>query len=141
MDEVSAASTSRDALEMWLAAVFGAVALLLAAGGLYGVMSYSVEQRRQELGIRMALGAEGHQLRRMVLADAMKLTAIGLVVGMAGAFGLSRFVAALLFGIGPYNGTSFVTVPLVLGAVALSAGWLPARRASSVDPVIALRAE
>jgi predicted permease len=141
MDDLSAASTSQDALEMWLSAVFGAVALLLAAGGLYGVMSYSVEQRRREIGIRMALGAECQQLRRMVLTEAMKLTSIGLVVGIGGALGLSRFMAALLFGIGPHDGTSFVAVPLVLGAVALAAAWLPARSASAVDPMIALRAE
>jgi cell division protein FtsX len=141
MDDVSATSTARDKFEMWLVAIFGAVALLLAAVGLYGVMSYSVQQRRREIGIRMALGAEAEQLRRMVLIQAMQMTSIGVVVGLVCALGLTRFMAGLLFGVGQYDGTSFVTVPLVLCAVALAAAWLPARRASSVEPMVALRAE
>jgi putative ABC transport system permease protein len=126
---------------MWLVAIFGAVAMVLAAVGLYGVMSYSVQQRRREIGIRMALGAEAEQLRRMVLIQAMQMTSIGVVVGLVCALGLTRFLAGLLFGVGQYDGTSFVTVPLVLCAVALAAAWLPARRASSVEPMVALRAE
>jgi predicted permease len=141
MDDVSAASTSREKFETWLVAIFGAVAMLLAAVGLYGVMSYSVQRRRREIGIRMALGAEAEQLRRMVLIQAMQMTSIGVVVGLVCALGLTRFMAGLLFGVGQYDGTSFVTVPLVLCAVALAAAWLPARRASSVEPMVALRAE
>jgi len=141
MDDVSAASTSREKFKMWLVAIFGAVALLLAAVGLYGVMSYSVQQRRREIGIRMALGAETQQVRRMVLIQAMQMTGIGVVVGLVCALSLTRFMAGLLFGAGRYDGTSFVTVAVVLCAVALAAAWLPARRASSVDPMVALRAE
>jgi putative ABC transport system permease protein len=141
MDDVYAASTSRDRSEMWLVTIFGAVAMLLAAVGLHGVMSYSVQQRRYEIGVRMALGAEGQQLRRLVLSQAMKMTFAGVVVGLVCALGLTRFMARLLYGVGPYDGTSFVTVSVVLGAVALAAAWHPARRASVVDPVIALRAE
>jgi putative ABC transport system permease protein len=141
MDDLSAASTSRDKLEMWLVTIFGAVAMSLAAVGLHGVISYSVQQRRHEIGIRMALGAESHQLRRMVLTQAMRMTSLGIVVGLVSALGLTRFMVGLLFGVGPYDRTSFVTVPVVLCAVALVAAWLPARRASSVDPMIALRAE
>jgi predicted permease len=141
MDDLSAASTSRDKLEMWLVTIFGAVAMSLAAVGLHGVISYSVQQRRHEIGIRMALGAESHQLRRMVLTQAMRMTSLGIVVGLVSALGLTRFMVGLLFGVGPHDRTSFVTVPVVLCAVALVAAWLPARRASSVDPMIALRAE
>ena len=141
MNEVSAASTSREGLEMRLLAVFGAVALVLAVIGLYGVVSYSVERRRREIGIRMALGAERRQLRRMVISQAMKMTSLGVALGLVGSLGLSRLIVALLFGVEPYDGVSFVAVPLVVATVALGAAWLPARRASAVDPAIALRAE
>jgi len=141
MNEVSAASTSREGLEMRLVAVFGAVALVLAVIGLYGVVSYSVERRRREIGIRMALGAERRQLRRMVMSQAMKMTSLGVALGLVGSLGLSRLIVALLFGVEPYDGVSFVAVPLVVATVALGAAWLPARRASAVDPAIALRAE
>src|SRR4029077_8795592 len=90
MDDVSAASTARNAFEMWLMTIFGAVAMLLSAIGLYGVMSYSVEQRRREIGIRMALGADVAQVRRMVLAKGMKLTVAGVAIGIAFALGSTR---------------------------------------------------
>ncbi|HEY2164213.1 MAG TPA: FtsX-like permease family protein, partial [Gemmatimonadaceae bacterium] len=141
MDDVSGASTSRDRFEMSLVTIFGAVALLLAAVGLYGVMSYSVQTRRREIGIRLALGAESRQLRRMVLAQAMAMTCAGIAVGLAGALALTRFMASLLFGVGPYDRDSFVIVPLVLSVVALAAAWIPARRASTLDPIAAFRAE
>ena len=141
MDDVSAASIARNRFEMWLVTSFGAVALLLAAVGLYGVMSYSVEQRRREIGIRMALGAEQWRLRRMVLRQAIAMTSAGIAIGMVCALALVRFLAGMLFGVGQYHGASFVIVPLVLSAVALAAAWIPARRASAVDPMIVLRAE
>jgi predicted permease len=141
MDDVSAASIARNRFEMWLATSFGAVALLLAAVGLYGVVSYSVEQRRREIGIRMALGAERSLLRRMVLTQAVAMTSAGVAIGMVCALALVRFIAGILFGVGQYDRASFVIVPLVLIAVALVAAWIPARRASAVDPMIVLRAE
>ncbi|HEY2153939.1 MAG TPA: FtsX-like permease family protein, partial [Vicinamibacterales bacterium] len=141
MDDVSGASTSRDRFEMSLVTIFGAVALLLAAVGLYGIMSYSVQTRRREIGIRLALGAESHQLRRMVLAQAMAMACAGIAVGLAGALALTRFMAGLLFGVGPYDRDAFVIVPLVLIVVAFAAAWIPARRASTVDPIVAFRAE
>ena len=141
MDDVSATSTAQNAFEAWLMTIFGAVAMLLAAVGLYGVMSYSVEQRRREIGIRMALGADVAQVRRMVLGQGMTLTAAGIVVGIASAMGSTRMLSGFLFGVGPHDRIAFVSVPLVLSVIALAAVWIPARSATSVDPMIALRAE
>jgi predicted permease len=141
MDEVVTRSTSRQQFNMWLMTVFGASALLLAAIGIYGLMAYSVEQRTQEIGIRLALGAEASQVKNMVVLQGMRLTLTGVVVGVAAAFGLTRFIASFLFGVEAWDPLVFVSVPLVLSAVALLAVWLPARRASRVDPIEALRYE
>jgi ABC-type antimicrobial peptide transport system permease subunit len=141
MDEVVTRSTSRQRFNMWLMTVFGASALLLAAIGIYGLMAYSVEQRSQEIGIRLALGAEASQVKNMVVLQGMRLTLAGVVVGVAAAFGLTRFIASFLFGVEAWDPLVFVSVPLVLSAVALLAVWLPARRASRVDPIEALRYE
>jgi predicted permease len=141
MTEVVSRSTSRERFNMWLMTVFGAAALLLAAIGIYGLMAYSVEQRTQELGIRMALGAEGADVRRMVVAQGMRLAAIGLVIGLAASFGLARLIESFLFGVTTRDPLVFAGVPAVLGAVALVAVWLPAIRASRVDPIEALRYE
>jgi putative ABC transport system permease protein len=121
--------------------IFGAVAMLLSAIGLYGVMSYSVEQRRREIGIRMALGADVARVRRMVLAQGMKLTVAGVAIGIASALGSTQVLAGFLFGVGPHDRIVFVGVPLVLSVIALAAVWIPARSATSADPMIALRAE
>jgi ABC-type antimicrobial peptide transport system permease subunit len=126
---------------MWLMTLFGAAALLLAAIGIYGLMAYSVQQRTQELGIRQALGADSARLRKMVVRQGMRLTLIGVVIGMAAAFGVARLIAALLFGVGATDPLVFLGVPLLLSAVALLAVWVPARRASAVDPIEALRYE
>ena len=126
---------------MWLMTVFGACALLLAAIGIYGLMAYSVEQRTQEIGIRLALGAPAHQVKNMVVRQGMVLAIVGVVVGLVSAFLLSRFVASFLFGVQARDPLVFVAVPVVLTAVAFVAVWLPARRASRIDPIIALRAE
>ncbi len=141
MDEVVSRSTSRQRFNMWLMTVFGAVALLLAAIGIYGLMAYSVEQRTQEIGIRLALGAEGGQVQNMVVFQGMRLALAGVVVGLAASFALTRFIASFLFGVQTWDPLVFVSVPLVLSAVALLAVWLPARRASRVDPLEALRYE
>jgi ABC-type antimicrobial peptide transport system permease subunit len=126
---------------MWLMTVFGMSALLLAAIGIYGLMAYSVEQRTQEIGIRLALGAETGRVRRMIVAQGMTLAAIGVVVGIASALGLTRFMANLLFGVQARDPLVFVGIPLALTAVALVAVWLPAQRVTRVDPLTALRYE
>ena len=141
MTEVVRQSTSRERFNMWLMTVFGAAALLLAAIGIYGLMAYSVEQRTQELGIRMALGAQAADVRRMVVAQGMGLAALGLAIGLAAAFGLARLIESFLFGVTTRDPLVFAGVPAVLALVALVAVWLPAIRASRVDPIDALRYE
>ena len=126
---------------MTLLTIFGAVALVLAAIGVYGLMAYSVEQRTQEMGIRIALGADRGAIRALVVRHGMGLTLIGVVLGIAAAFGLTRFLASFLFGVKSWDPLVFVAVPLVLTAVALIAVWLPATRASKLNPMEALRAE
>jgi putative ABC transport system permease protein len=141
MDEVVQRSTSRQRFNMWLMSVFGGSALLLAAIGIYGLMAYSVQQRTQEIGIRMALGAEAGHVRRMVVFQGMVLTLVGVIVGLGSAFALARVLQSLLFGVQARDPFVFVAVPVVLSAVALLAVWIPARRASRVDPLVALRYE
>jgi len=141
MDSIVSVSTSRQKFNMWVMTVFGGCALLLAAIGIYGLMAYSVEQRTQEIGIRLALGAQASQVRKMVVRQGMALAIVGLMVGLAGAFALARFITTFLFGVAAKDPTVFAGVPVLLGLVALLAVWLPARRASKVDPLIALRYE
>jgi putative ABC transport system permease protein len=141
MDDVVRLSTSRQQFNMWLMTVFGCSALLLAAIGIYGLMAYSVEQRTQEIGIRMALGAQGAQVKNMVVLQGMRLALVGVVIGVAAAFGLARLIATFLFGVTARDPIVFAGVPALLTLVALLAVWLPARRASRVDPIIALRYE
>ena len=141
MQQVVSLSTSREKFNMWLMTVFGCCALLLAAIGIYGLMAYSVEQRRQEIGIRMALGAQARQVKNMVVFQGMRLALVGVVVGVASAFGLARLITTFLFGVTARDPMVFVGVPLLLTAVAFLAVWLPARRASRVDPLTALRYE
>jgi ABC-type antimicrobial peptide transport system permease subunit len=126
---------------MLLLTIFGSVALVLAAIGIYGLMAYSVEQRAQEMGIRMALGADRSAIRRLVVWQGMRLTLVGAAVGIAAAFGLARLIASFLFGVKPWDPAVFIAAPLILSAVALLAAWLPALRASKLDPMEALRAE
>jgi predicted permease len=141
MDEIVALSVSRQKFNMWVMTVFGACALLLAAIGIYGLMAYSVEQRTQEIGIRLALGAQTSQVRRMVVRQGMVLALVGIAIGLAGALALARLITTFLFGVTATDPLVFVGVPLLLTGVALLAVWLPARRASAVDPLIALRYE
>jgi ABC-type antimicrobial peptide transport system permease subunit len=126
---------------MWLFSVFGLSALALAAIGIYGLMAYSVEQRTQEIGIRMALGATTSQVRRLVVGQGLILTSVGMVVGVAGSLALAKVMSSLLFGVEARDPGVFLTVPLVLAIVAAIAAWIPARRASRVDPIDALRYE
>jgi len=141
MNDIVRGSTSRQRFNMWLMTVFGASALVLAAIGIYGLMAYTVVQRRQEIGIRLALGADGARVKNMVVAQGMRLALAGVVVGVAASFALTRFIASFLFGVAAWDPLVFVSVPLVLGAVAFVAVWWPARRASRVDPLSALRYE
>ena len=120
---------------------FGLLGLLLAAVGIYGVMAYSVSQRKRELGIRVALGADRSSVLRLVLREGMRLALIGTAIGLAGALGASRLVAGLLYNASPLDPVAFVGVPLTLLAVAALAVYLPARRAAGVDPIGALKSE
>ena len=141
MDQVIAQSTARQNFNMLLLTIFAALALLLAAIGIYGLMSYSVEQRLQELGIRMALGAGGGEMLRLVVGQGMRLALIGAVLGLAAAFGLARLLASLLFGVKITDPVTYLAVAVVLAMVALLACVIPALRATKIDPVIALRYE
>jgi predicted lysophospholipase L1 biosynthesis ABC-type transport system permease subunit len=141
MAEVVSLSTSRERFNMWLMTVFGVSALLLAAIGIYGLMAYSVEQRTQEIGIRLALGAQTTQVKNMVVWQGMRLAILGVVLGVGASFALARFIASFLYGTTARDPLVFVGVPLLLTIVALVAVWIPARRASRVDPIIALRYE
>ena len=141
MDEVVTRSTSRERFNMLLMSVFGGSALLLSAIGIYGLMAYSVEQRAQEIGIRIALGAQVGAVRRMIVRQGMILAAIGIVIGIAGAYGLSRFIESFLYSVTPRDLGVFIGAPVLLAAVAFLATWIPALRASRVDPVDALRGE
>jgi putative ABC transport system permease protein len=141
MSEVVSRSTSRDRFNMWLMTVFGGSALLLAAIGIYGLMAYSVAQRTQEIGIRLALGADASQVKNMVVLQGLRLALAGVAIGLVTAFLLSRVLAAFLFGVTARDPVVFAIVPVVLTGVALLAVWLPARRASRVNPLLALRYE
>ena len=124
---------------MLLMSVFGGVSLLLAAIGIYGLMAYSVEQRTQEIGIRMALGAEVRDVRRMVLRQGITFAIIGIVVGMGCAFALAKQLQSFVFGVTVWDPVVFGTIPCVLAATAVLAVWWPARRATQVNPAQALR--
>jgi predicted permease len=141
MDSVIAASLADRRFSMILLGTFAALALLLASIGIYGVISYVVGQRTNEIGIRMALGARQMDILRLILAGAGKLTLIGVGVGLVSALGLTRLMANLLYGIGPRDPLTFIAVPAILISVALLASYLPARRATKVDPMTALRYE
>ncbi len=141
MDEIAVETTSRQRFNMLLLTAFGASALLMAAIGIYGLMAYSVAQRTQELGVRMALGAQAANIRNMVIRQGMMLAGIGLVIGIAGAFWLTKFLTGFLFGVKAWDPMAFILTPIFLCAVALIAVWVPARRATRVDPMSALRFE
>jgi predicted permease len=124
-----------------LASTFGLLGLVLAVVGIYGVISYSVSQRRHEIGIRMALGAQAGDVLKLVLGHGVTLTAVGVGVGMLGAFATTRVLSSLLYGVSATDTATFVAVPLILSGVALAASFVPARRAAKVDPMVALRGE
>jgi predicted permease len=141
MRAVVAETIARQNFNMLLLTILAGIALLLAAIGIYGLMSYAVEQRTHEIGIRLALGAGQSDMARMVVSQGMRLAGIGLIVGLGGAYGLTRYLAKLLFEVKPTDPGTFAGVTLVLAAVALMASYVPARRATRVDPIIALRYE
>jgi ABC-type antimicrobial peptide transport system permease subunit len=141
MNEVVALSISRQRFNMLLMTIFGCSALLLAAIGIYGLMAYSVHQRTQEIGIRRALGAEASAVRSMVVMQGMLLVLIGIILGIGAAFGLTRFLEKLLFGVKVLDPLVFAAIPIVLTFIALLAVWFPALRASRLNPIEALRYE
>jgi putative ABC transport system permease protein len=141
MNQALSASVAQPRFFTLLLGAFAAIALALAAIGIYGVISYSVSQRTSEIGIRIALGAAPERVLRLVLGGGMSLTAAGLVIGVLGAVGFARTISTLLFGIPPFDPLTYVGVVFGLAAVALLACWVPARRAARVDPVIAMRTE
>jgi putative ABC transport system permease protein len=141
MEEVMGRSTARERFNMMLMTIFGVTALFLATIGIYGLMAFSVEQRTRELGIRMALGADRAAIRRLVVSHGMRLTVIGIALGLTVGIGLVRLMTGLLYGLGAWDPAAFIFAVLILMAVALVAVWLPSVRASRVDPAQALRAE
>ena len=141
MDDLLESSLGQRRLSMILLGAFSAIALLLASIGIYGVLAYSVTQRSRELGIRMALGAARGRVLRLVIGQGMALATVGIAIGLAGAFALTRFLASQLYSITPTDPATFVGVSLLLATIALVATLMPALRATRVDPVVALREE
>jgi ABC-type antimicrobial peptide transport system permease subunit len=141
MNQVVVRSTASNQFNTLVLAIFAFVAIVLASLGLYGLMAYSVQQRTLEFGIRLALGADRPGLRNMVVGQAMKLAVTGIAIGLAAAYGLTRLMATMLYGVKATDAAVFASVAVLLGLVALLASYLPARRAIGIDPMVALRYE
>jgi putative ABC transport system permease protein len=140
-EEYVSRSLARPRFNALLLSIFAATALLLTGIGIYGVMAYTVAQRTNEIGIRIALGAGQSSIFRLIVGQAMTLVAISVVVGLLGAFAATRLLNSLLFGVDASDPITFAAIVLLVGTVAFLAAWLPARRAASVDPIVALRTE
>jgi ABC-type antimicrobial peptide transport system permease subunit len=141
MQDIYGQSLARTSFALVMLAIAGTMALVLGIIGIYGVISYAVSQRTREIGIRLALGAQKGELRWMFVSSALKLTGVGVAIGVVAAAGLMQFMRSLLFGISPLDPFTYVAIPLILVSSAMLASYLPARRAAAVDPVEALRAE
>src|SRR6185436_9447648 len=141
MDQTLDEMISQRRLNMVLFGIFAATALMLAAVGVYGVISYSVTQREHEMGIRMALGARSGDVIRLVLVQGLQLTLVGVTIGLLGALLLTRVMSSLLYLVSATDTGTFVLIPILLTGVALAASFIPARRATRVDPMVALRYE
>jgi len=141
MSEAVEVSLGQARLRTWLLGLFGATALILAAAGIFGVISYSVSRRTHEFGIRMALGASEQEILRLVLKEALRLALAGVGAGMVAALGLAQLISSLLYGVRPTDPTTLMVLPLLLTGAALLAAYIPARRATKVDPMVALRYE
>jgi ABC-type antimicrobial peptide transport system permease subunit len=141
MEQRLSDALARRRFSMFLLGVFSAAAAVLAAAGIYGVISYWVNYRTHEIGIRMALGAQQRDIQHLVIRQALLLVSLGMAVGIAGAFVMTRLLSSLLFGVSATDRLTFVIAPPLLGGIALLAGYLPARRAARVDPIIALHHE
>jgi putative ABC transport system permease protein len=141
MEQVLASSVATRRFNMILISLFAATALALASVGIYGVISYTVSQRTREIGIRMALGAQGSDVMKLVVAQGVALTIAGVVVGVGASIGLTRLMTSMLFGVSPTDVPTFASVAVLLTIVALAACIIPARRAMKVDPMFALRCE
>ncbi len=141
MEKLLANASAERRFSMFLLLLFAGLALVLSSVGIYGVMAYTTTQRRHELGIRLALGARSGDVLGLVLGQGMRLVAAGVVLGLAGAWLLSRVVASQLYGISARDPLTYAVVALLLGGIALLATYLPARRATRVDPMLALRSE
>ena len=141
MEQLVSDSVSDRHFYMLLLGIFAGLALLLAVAGIYGVVSYSVSERTHEFGLRMALGAGRSDVLKLVVGQGLILTLVGVAFGVSGAMALTRYLASFLFGVSPLDPSTFVAVSLALSAVALLASYVPARRATKVDPMVALRYE
>ena len=141
MEQRFSDSLTRRRFSTLLLSLFASIALILAAIGIYGVLAYSVTQRTQEIGIRMALGAQPGRIMQMVVRHSLFLVIVGVAIGLGGAFALTRVMSSLLYGVSTTDVLTFSTLPVVLSVIALLASYFPARRAARVDPTIALRSE
>ena len=141
MSEVLGEEAAQRRTGMIMLAAFAGLALLLASLGIYGVLAYFVTQHTNEIGVRIALGASSRNILGLVLKKGMGLTLLGVVIGLVASFALTRLMSSLLFGVNAFDPLTFIVVPLLLATVALLACWIPARRATKVDPMIALRYE
>jgi putative ABC transport system permease protein len=141
MEQYLGAAVAQPKLNMTLLVIFSAVAVVLTGIGIYGVMAFSVAQRKQEIGIRMALGAQKGDVLRMIVGQGLRLVIAAMVIGLFAAFALTKSIASLLYGVGTTDIATLSAVGALLAVIATVACWLPARRASGVDPITALRAD